>query len=1001
MNDMSTLKPSDFVPLHCHSYFSLLDGLNSPESMAARAAELGHESLAITDHGVCSGLYRFNDACKNTKRCNACSHYFSSKDTSCPKCRSADISKQPIKPIFGMEGYVVDDISLRKTDENRRHITLWAKDNEGYKNLIWLSTFGCTAGAFIKPRISLKLLSEHSKGLSAGTACVKGLVVDALLKSSEDQAVNALGQLKDIFGEDLYVEFMNHKYLPVAAEHEKSTLVAMRRAVELADSAGVKSIFTYDSHYCRPDDAFPHDVLLAIQTKNTIKNPKRLTFKSGDFYMKPLQEIIERCMGRSDLILNTREVSEKVATGLIPKFPFQELLPLYDLPAGFKSEEQYLKKLVKDGMIRRGVIKKQVYRDRILYELDAIIKLGFVRYFLVLCDAVNYARKNGIRVGVGRGSAAGSLVVYCLNVTQIDPIKNGLLFERFINPERVSPPDVDVDFDDSRQEDMFRYASQKYGDAYVARIGTYGTLGAKDAIKTAGKALDIGDDWTPDSAGKTWKTGVKTNALVNAITKSIDEKSGTPLESIMKTNEEVKGYIDQYPKLFELAIKVEGTVKSHGEHAAGIVLCNRPIVDVIPLRYDKGNQFCSQFDKNEVEPLGLLKYDFLGLKNLRTLDMCLRLIKERHGKDIDIDAIEPDDKNVFKLLNDGHVHGVFQFEGKDGRVFDRQGKATYRTMGGLLINIGVNSFSDMVACVALFRPGTLKGVWDGKSIPETYCDYKHNRKPIKYLHPKMETLLADTYGMMCYQEQVMIISREIAGFSGSEADTFRRGIGKKDVDLIQNLKQKFIDGCAKNGVESSVADKIFELCQSFSGYGFNKAHAACYAYIGYQCAWLKYYYKIEFAAALLTTHIGNDKLVRYEQVFNKAGVGILPHHINKSKDAFAIEGNALRRPLTSLKGLGKPAAAAIIAAQPFSSLKDFASKVSGRVVTRSVFETLVGVGAMDCLGMSRGAMLNSYDDARTFAREASKEREIDRKRMENYGSLDLFGLGEAGLGPGK
>jgi DNA polymerase-3 subunit alpha len=1001
MADMSTLSTSDFVPLHCHSYFSILDGLNAPEDMAARAVENGHSAMAITDHGVCSGLYRFNDACKNAKRCRKCSFCFSSKDAACPKCKSKDVEKKPIKPIFGMEAYVVDDVSIRRVDENRRHVTLWAKDADGYRNLIWLSTFGCTAGAFVKPRISLKLLAERRKGLAAGTACVKGFVASEAKDGGPDKAMAALGMLKDMFGDDLYVEFMNHRYLPAAAEHEASALAAMRVALEVADRAGVKPIFTYDSHYCRPDDADPHRVLLAIQTKNTIKNPKCFSFRSGDFYMRTLPEVVERCLGREDLVRNTSEVAEKIGSGLMPKFPFQDLLPLYVLPSGYKTEEQLLKKLVKEGMIRRGVYDRQEYRDRVLYELEVIVKLGFVRYFLVLWDAVNYAKKHGIRIGVGRGSAAGSLCVYCLDVTQLDPLKYGLLFERFINPDRVSPPDVDVDFDDSRQDDMFRYASSKYGEQFVARIGTYGTLGAKDALKTVGKALDIGGDWTPESVGKPWKTGTKTNALVNAITKSIDEKAGTPLASIMKTNQEVQGYAAQHPDLFSLALKVEGTVKNPGEHAAGIVLCNRPLSDIIPLRHDKDGQFCSQFDKDEVEPLGLLKYDFLGLRNLRTIEMCLRLIRERHGKDIDVDALVPDDKGVFRMLNDGHVHGVFQFEGRDGRVFDRRGSPTYRTMGGLLVNIGVDSFNDMIACVALFRPGTLQGTWDGKSVPETYCDYKHGRKPVKYLHPKMETLLGETYGMMVYQEQVMIVARAIAGFTMVEADTFRRGIGKKDDAIVQGLRDQFVAGCVRNGVLASDAAKIFELSQSFSGYGFNKSHAACYAYIGYQCAWLKFHYKLEFAAALLTTSIGGDKLLRYEEVFGRAGVGMLSHHVNKSKDEYVIEGNALRRPLTSLKGIGSPAAQAIMATQPFRDLRDFATRINGRAVTKTAFETLINAGAMDCLGMSRSAMLASYGEAKEIARGAAKERAAEKKRLEDYGALDLFGMGDAGLGPGK
>lgn len=991
-------KAGDFVPLHCHSFYSILDGLNSPDDLVVRAADLGHSAMAITDHGVCSGLYRFAEACKNLKVCKSCSRHFSDKNPACPHCNSNDVDKvKTFKPIFGMEGYIVDDVNLRDSGETKRHITLWAKDADGYKSLIWLSTYGCTSGAYQKPRISLKLLEEHKQGLIVGTACANGVLCGEILDGNDDKAVSVLARLKAIFGDDLYVEFMNHVYKPEESEHQSVVLEAMKKTLSIADKAGVKAIFTYDSHYCRKDDAFCHDVLLSVQTGNTIKNPKRLTFRSSDFYMKSIEEIYERCLGRTDIITNTKELADKVSSGLLPKYPFQDLLPPFPLPSGVKSEEQFLKGLIKTGMQKRGIYHSQAHRDRITMELDAIVKLGFVRYFLVLWDVVNFAKRTGIPVGVGRGSAAGSLCIYCLNVTQLDPLKYGLLFERFINPERVSPPDVDVDYADDRQSEMFKYASERYGDQYVARIGTYGTLGAKDAIKRVGKALDVGGDWEDAKGEKSsWKSGPKTLAVVNAMTKVIDEKPGTTLAEIMATNAEIKGYASEYPVLFETALKMEGTIMSPGKHAAGVVLCNRPLVELVPLRHDKEEGFCSQFDKDEVEPLGLLKYDFLGLKNLRIIDKCVKLVEARHGVKIEIDALEPNDPEVFKMLNRGHVHGVFQFEGGDGRM-GRDGRPPYHTMSGLLMNIEVESFSDMIACVALFRPGTLKGTWDGKPVPETYCDYKHGRKPIKLLHPKMGELLAETYGMMVYQEQVMLMARELALFTLAEADTFRKGIGKKDPVLVESLKQKFIDGCKRNGLDEVTARKVFELCESFSGYGFNKSHAACYAYIGYQCAWLKCYYKVEFAAALMSAYIGNElKLYKYERVFERSNVPILPHQVNKSGLEYSIEGNSVRRPLTSLKGLGEKAVAAIAETQPFSDLKDFAAKIGGTVVNKSLFKTLVESGCMDCLGMSRLSMIDAYGEAKDAAKDAKKEREQERKRIEDFGALDLFGMPTAG-----
>jgi DNA polymerase III subunit alpha len=990
---------NDFVPLHCHSYFSILDGLNSPEQLAARAAELGHSAMAITDHGVCSGLYRFNDACKSIKQCKSCSAFFSGKGNDCPKCHSKDTEKRPsIKPIFGMEGYVVDDVNVREVSEVRRHITLWAKNEVGYKNLIWLSTFGCTSGAYQKPRISLQLLDQHKEGLSVGTACVNGVVCGEYFHGNDAKAEAIMGDLKDMLDGDLYVEFMNHLYDPSMAERQESILVAMKKTLALADRMGVKSIFTYDSHYCRPEDAFCHDVLLSVQTRNTIKNPKRMSFNSSDFYMRSMEDIASRNFGRDDLIINTKEIAEKVSSGLLPHIPFQELLPPFNLPAGFKTEIQYLKMLIRDGMIARGIFNNQVYRDRVTMELGHIEKLGFVRYFLVLWDVVNFAKKSDIPVGPGRGSAAGSLCIYCLGITQLDPIKYDLLFERFINPDRVSPPDVDIDYADDRQNEMFKYASVRYGSEYVARIGTYGTLGAKDAIKRVGKALDIGDDWEDSEMVKSgWKSGYKTLQIVNDMTKSIDEKPGTSLSDIVATNQDIKRYAQQYPKLFETALRMEGTITSPGEHAAGIVLCNRPIVELIPMRHDKDEGFCSQFDKTEVEPLGLLKYDFLGLKNLRIIDKCVKMVKERHGVDIDINSLEPNDPRVFAMLNSGHVHGVFQFEGGDGRM-GRDGRPPFHTMSGLLMNIHIDSFEDLIACVALFRPGTLKGIWDGKSVPETYCDYKHGRKPIKLLHPKMGELLGNTYSLMVYQESVMLVSRELALFTLAEADTFRKGIGKKDPVIIESLKQKFIDGCVRNNIEIEVGKKVFELCETFSGYGFNRSHAACYAFIGYQCSWLKCYYKLEFVTSLMSAYIGNElKREKYERAFAKGGIQILPWHLNKSKLDYSIEGNSIRRPLTSLKGVGEKAVEAIVAGQPFSDLKDFMAKINGQVVNKALFKTLVDSGCMDCLGMTKSTLLSVYDRARSDAKDINKERDKQRKRIEDFGALDLFGLPMAGL----
>ena len=953
-----------FVPLHCHSWFSLLDGLCSPSDIASTAFCLGHKAVAVTDHGSCAGLYKLQEKCK----------------------------KLDVKPIFGMETYFAEDVSVRNKDEKPSHLTIWAKNAIGYKNLIALSTRAYTEGFYSKPRIDFGMLSKHREGLMIGSACAKGIVCKRVIDGDESGARVIAGKMKELFGGDFYCEIMGHIYNPEAKDKEKKFLDAMRVVLKIADDMGIKSIFTYDSHYCKKEEAFYQDVLMSMQTGDTIKNPNRMSLQSSDFYMKSFEELERICRNRPDLLSNTLEVAEKVEPNLL--VPVKESLPDFPLPPGIQSEEQYFKKLVRDGMMKRGIFNDQTYRDRISTELDVITKCGFVRYFLLLWDLVDFARRNNISMGPGRGSGAASLCLYCLDVTQLDPIKHDLMFARFLNPDRVSPPDVDLDFDDTKQSEMFKYVSMKYGQSCVTRIGTYGSMKVKDAIRRVGKALDIGGDWEEaaksgkgDQKGK-WKSGKNTLQLVGSITKAVKsreldmsspEKLLKSFENHISKSSELGMYASDYPQLFEVCKKmITGCLTSCGVHPAGIILCRFPVSDLVPLRVTK-EVLCTQFDMKEVEPMGLLKFDFLGLRTVRVMKRCLDLVEARTGEHPDIDALEPNDQKVFDLLNKQSLAGVFQFDGSDG-------------IGELLRNIHVDSFNDMVVTCALYRPGTLKGKMpSGKNVPEAYCIYKKDPSKVKYIHPMMKDFLSETYGMMVYQEQVMLASVKMAGFNPVEADTFRKAIGKKQGDLFLKLKEKFMSGCIQSGVGEDVGKKVFALCEFFSGYGFNKAHSASYAYLAYQTAWLKAYYPIEFMCSLLSSVVDKeDERIHYERACEAMGIELDKHHINKSKTDYTIVGSHIQKPLTSLKGIGEASVVKIVDAQPFENLEDFLRKVDGHAANKKAFETLAMSGCMNCFGMTSKAMIASYEEIRAIVKK--KEAYVKRERKAGFGEKNLFDL---------
>jgi DNA polymerase III subunit alpha len=966
---MDEFKGEKYVNLHNHSYYSILDGLSSPNSMVDACINNNSRALALTDHGTCSGWYSFQKAC---------------------------ISKG-VKPILGNEVYICNDHKSRDPKDPRYHLILLAKNQAGIQNLMELSTISETSGKYKKPRIDLELLKNHHEGLICMSACCIGELPTLLWHDDNDGAIKLANQYKDLFGDDYYIEIMMHKYNENSKDQEKRERVLAKRLYDLSKQLKIKAVCSNDAHYAHKHDATYHDVMLSMQTHSHIKDPKRFTFNGEEFYLKTYEEMYALYKSAPELITNTVEISEKIEKDAI-LFSAQDLLPNFNLPDGFTSESEYLKVLVKEGMIKYGFINNSVYRERIKMEMGLIIRCGFVKYFLILWDIINYARQQGIRVGIGRGSGAGSLCLYCLGITKLDPIKYDLLFERFINPERVSPPDVDIDFDYYRRDEIFDYIIRKYGSDYCCKIGTYNTFKAKAAVKYAAKALDIGNDWdiyqqrikkNPDIKVEMTKNSLN---LADDLSKQIPEVPGTTIEMALKENESLRNNILKYPKLLETVRRVEGSISSAGVHAAGIVVCKNPIYQHIPLRESKG-AICSQFVMSEVEDLGLLKLDMLALKTLTIIENTIQMIKSRSGVEIDIDNLEPNDPNVFKLFNGGYSNmdtkGIFQFESPG--------------ISKLLKSIRIDTFYDIVVCNALYRPGPL-----GAGVHDLYSDYKHGRKPIKYLHPKMGEALKKTYGAIIFQEDVMKIAQVLAGFTLGQADILRKVIGKKKTELIkkEKLDEKFINGCKEHsGIDADTATKIFEQIEYFGGYGFNVAHAACYSMLAYQTAWLKVYYPLEYMCNLLSSEIDSkDKGVKLQSYINETrrmNILIKDPDINKSGLKYSIskfydninneEKFGIRSPLTMLAGVGEKAVEDIVANQPFKDLGHFLRSVDTRKVNSKVFETLVRYNCMkESWGLSAEKLMEQYKIEKEGLDKEKKQKKKNEERIEVHGGNNIF-----------
>jgi len=956
---------NNFVHLHNHSFYSLLDGLSSPKKMVEIAVENGFKALAITDHGCCGGLLVFQKTCKDAG----------------------------IKPILGCEMYITNDMKFKEKTSINSHLILLAKNDIGLKNLMRLSSIAEIEGKYRNPRIDFNTLKKYHEGLICSSACPNGelskLIYNDNMKGAEELAL----KYKELFGEDYYIEVMRHKYFEKEKEQEKKEYMLSIKLYELGKKLGIKVIATNDAHYARKDDSKYHDILLSIQTIDTVKNPERFTFSSTDFYIKSYHEMMELFKDMPDVISNTVEIANKIEESLLKKS--DDLLPVFPIPEGFKDEKDYLKALVIDGMKIKGLINRPEYRERIRFEMDLIIRCDFVRYFLILWDVLNFAKRESISVGIGRGSAGGSLCLYVLDITGLDPIKYNLLFERFINPERVSPPDVDIDFEYFRRDEIVDYVYRKYGKDYCAKIGTFNALKSRAAIRGVSKALDLGKDWETYQVNlKRAKTDVVTGKkekveldsenslkIADYLAKLVPFGADMNIELALRESQEFREAIGRYPDLLDCLLHIEKTVAYSGVHASGIVVCKNPISDHIPLRESKG-QICTQFVGPEVEELGLLKFDFLGLKTMTVIDETKKLIKQRHGIDIDLNSLEPNDQRVLSLFNGEYSNmdnrGIFQFESPG--------------ISSMLKNIHVDSFEDLIVSNALYRPGPLEA-----NVPDLYADFKNGRKKIVYLHPKMGEILKDTYGLMVFQESLMKVSQELAGFTKGQSDTLRKVVGKKKPELIkkEKLDEKFIEGCAKNGVSESIAKEIFKQIEYFGGYGFNRSHSASYSFISYICAYLKIYYPIEFMCSLLTSEIDNaDKNVKLMSYINEAkrmGIIIMKSNVNRSKDKYIIEkginpatGKAIeniRSPLSVIDGVGGVASSGIISNQPYKNLIDFLLKVNGSKVNIKVFKSLLENGCFDEeWKLKNDDAIAQYEENRSA--EGKKRQKSIAKQME-------------------
>jgi DNA polymerase-3 subunit alpha len=898
-----------FVHLHVHTEYSLLDGAARIKEVTAAAKKMGMPALAITDHGSMFGVVDFYKACV----------------------------KESIKPILGCEVYMAPRAMSDRVphvDDHFYHLTLLAENQKGYQNLLELVSLAYIDGFYYKPRLDKQTLARYHQGLIALSGCVAGEVAELIQSGQLDKARETAREFNDIFGAgNFYLELQDHG-LP-----EQSAI--NRGLVELSHSLSIPLVVTNDVHYVKREHAEMQDVLLCIQTGKMVADTNRLRFNSNEFYLKSEPEMALKFGELAPAMKNTLAIAERCNVELT----FNQLhLPNYPLPEG-KTADSYLEELCMQGVKwRYGEITEPV-RCRLDYELKVIKQMDYAAYFLIVWDFIHYARTQGIPVGPGRGSAAGSLVAFLLGITNLDPLKYGLLFERFLNPDRVSMPDVDVDLCFERRGEVINYVTRRYGADRVAQVATFGTMMARAAIRDVGRVLNM------------------PYGEVDRVAKLVPAEFHITIERALQESPELREMYEENPqikKLIDMASLLEGMPRHASTHAAGVVITREPLTHYLPLYKAADGPLTTQFAKDQIEELGLLKMDLLGLRTLTVIAETIRLISRSRGETLDLDNIPLDDQKTFALLSAGETAGVFQLESSGMRA--------------ILKDLRPEAFEDIVALVDLYRPGPL-----GSGMVENFVKRKHGQKKITYLHPRLEPILKDTYGVILYQEQVMRIASDLAGFTLSEADLLRRAMGKKKPEIITNLRSQFIAGAVKNGLEAGVARQIFDLLEYFAGYGFNKSHSAAYAFVAYQTGYLKANYPAEYMAALLTSVRDNtDKTAAYVEECRRMGIEVLPPDVNESDRDFTVVGGKIRFGLAAIKNVGVGAVEIIIRERQqkgvFRSYADFCRRLDTKVINRRVLESLIKSGAFDSLEHRRAQLMVVVESALSLAGQAAKER---------------------------
>lgn len=934
---MAHSAPANFVHLHLHTDYSLLDGACEIGELTAEAARRGMPAVAVTDHGNLFAAANFYH--------KAVTH--------------------GVKPIVGCEVYVAPDSHKNRGTEAERsnHLVLLCENEQGYRNLIQLVSTGFLDGFYYKPRVDHELLAQHSQGLIALSACLRGEVADALLADKHEQARASAYRLRDIFGKGNF-------FLEIQDQGLEAETRVNRDLVKLSHETGIPLVATNDCHYLTRADAHAQEVLLCIQTGKTMSDPQRMKFATDQFYFKTAEEMAEVFRELPDAVARTVAIADRCNVKIQRVgHPFPE----FKVPEG-DTTDSYFEKVVREGFAQRAPLLERLaqenrlrhplaeYERRLSAEIQMIQKMRFAGYFLIVWDFIHYARAQGVPVGPGRGSAAGSLVSYALRITDVDPLQYDLLFERFLNPERISMPDIDIDFCMRRRGEVIDYVRHTYGEKNVAQIITFGTMAAKAALKDAGRALDMpyGD---VDKIAK---------LVPNQLNIELQEalKQSPQLDSLRKSDERVK-------ELVEVALRLEGLARHASTHAAGVVISPRPLTEIVPLYKSNKDEITTQYDMNALERIGLLKMDFLGLTTLTVLDDAVRLIRQNRGVQIDLATLSLDDAPTYALFARGDTTGIFQFESHGMRDILKRYQPT--------------RLEDLTALNALYRPGPIQG-----GMIDDFIARKHGKKKVSYDLPELEEILAETWGVILYQEQVMQIANRLAGFSLGDADILRKAMGKKKPEEMAAQREKFLTGCHAHKVPQKKAEKIFDLMAEFAGYGFNKSHSCAYALLAYQTAWLKTHYPVEFMAAMLTSETGNtDKVVKYINEARSMGIIVLPPDVNSSDVDFTPVGDQIRFGLRAIKNVGENTVKGILQAREtlgrFTNFFEFCESVDTRLLNKRVLDSLVRAGALDGLGARRAQMIAAIDRA--------IERAQKLQRAKESGQHGLFGGATAAAAP--